>query len=157
MKLQLDTDETGQLIAVDQNWKLPKFTGDTCHRLPDTRIPITVNPDGTLDRESNYRILGLNQCRAYFTNHSVKSCYWCGTKFIGGPRSKHCSDRCIQSASASRIKAARKWGLRNRKCEACGVVIDPQRKTRKFCSNACRQKAHRNATNKPTYHGKLIS
>lgn len=150
MKLELEITETGQLIALESKWKLPNFEGDTCYRLPDTRVPITVNSDKTLDQESNFRILRLsNLDRAYFIQHSVKSCHVCGIKFIGGPKSEFCSNQCIQSASADRIKDRRKRRLRNRKCEECGSTIDPQRKTRKFCSNACRQKSHRNAKSKP--------
>jgi hypothetical protein len=31
----------------------------------------------------------------------------------------------------------------NRSCEACGVAFSPKRADAKFCSNACRQAAHR--------------
>jgi hypothetical protein len=51
-----------------------------------------------------------------------------------------CSSRCYQRRLRARRKSSRKST-----CSACGLIFTPKRSDARYCSNACRQRAHRQA------------
>jgi endogenous inhibitor of DNA gyrase (YacG/DUF329 family) len=83
----------------------------------------------------------------------ARECSRCGRKFFTHQFAgvSYCSDRCAQQEridrrreqrahARERARKARKPG----KCEACGAKLQDQiRKTKRFCSDACRQWAYR--------------
>jgi len=82
-------------------------------------------------------------------------CRYCGTRFVGKPSSYYCAaPECVETHWRVRGKARRRrarelrvWCLQSyAKCKTCKRAMpSATRRTRRFCCNACRQKAHRNA------------
>lgn len=79
-----------------------------------------------------------------------KQCDDCGRAFMsrGGPWSApyFCSEECQRNSRNLRRNAKRREGRELREqitCE-CGNSFTPDRSTRRYCSDKCRQKAYRN-------------
>ena len=82
-------------------------------------------------------------------------CRYCGTRFVGKPSSYYCAaPECVEThwrvkgtARRRRARELRVWCLQSHaKCKTCKRAMpSATRRTRRFCCNACRQKAHRNA------------
>jgi hypothetical protein len=50
---------------------------------------------------------------------------------------------------SERAKRRRRRTVRKCNCRECGNAFEAHRTTARFCSNACRQKGHRNAKRQP--------
>ena len=57
-----------------------------------------------------------------------KLCEWCGVEPCKRPAAKFCSLRCSQLSQRTRERT---------KCETCGVVFEPDRSGRRYCSRQC--------------------
>ncbi|MDL2237289.1 hypothetical protein LJC56_05610 [Christensenellaceae bacterium OttesenSCG-928-K19] len=74
--------------------------------------------------------------------------FWPCTCAVCGDKSyyKYCSQRCANDAAIARRKAkANAKRLEHTKCSVCEKPIEQnlKNKIRKYCSNACKQKAYR--------------
>jgi len=79
------------------------------------------------------------------------SCCHCGKKFYARTWAKqYCSDQC-QKVAAEERHHDRLTSSHKKICQNCGLSFMGTRRDALFCSNACRQKSHRNALriNKP--------
>src|ERR1700758_2286062 len=80
-------------------------------------------------------------------------CRQCGGKFIGHHAARLCSQECIAAAkklvqrkAIEKRSKLRSWVKEHgdaRRCKICDREMYGTRKTRKYCSNACRQAAYR--------------
>ena len=62
------------------------------------------------------------------------------------PGKKYChGDTCVSKQWNRLQKEFRYRSRANRKCACCGKEFTPMRVDAKYCSNACKQKAYRNA------------
>ena len=90
-----------------------------------------------------------NQYRVYTRLRRIGKCVVCGDSFRGNSNS-YCSQRCINDAAMLAVKVARLKQRTNAKtlCPSCGQAfpIAKSGRIRKFCSNKCRQRAHRVVT-----------
>ena len=90
-----------------------------------------------------------NQYRVYTWLRRIGKCVVCGDSFRGNNNS-YCSQRCINDAAMLAVKVARLKKRTNAKtvCLSCGqaFTIAKSGRIRKFCSNKCRQRAHRVVT-----------
>jgi endogenous inhibitor of DNA gyrase (YacG/DUF329 family) len=101
------------------------------------------------ERSINYtkeNSLYENQYRVYTWLRRIGKCVVCGDSFRGNNNS-YCSQRCINDAAMLAVKVARLKKRTNAKtlCPSCGqaFTIAKSGRIRKFCSNKCRQRAHR--------------
>ena len=79
---------------------------------------------------------------ARFIGARLHRCTRCGEPFLGPGNLRICSDICRAKPPQKRPRLL----LRTlRSCRQCGGPLTATRSTRTFCSNACRQKAHRRA------------
>jgi len=87
-----------------------------------------------------------NQYRVYTWLRRIGKCVVCGDSFRGNNNS-YCSQRCINDAAMLAVKVARLKKRTNAKtvCPSCGQAfpIAKSGRIREFCSNKCRQRAHR--------------
>ena len=87
-----------------------------------------------------------NQYRVYTWLRRIGKCVVCGDSFRGN-RNSYCSQRCINDAAMLAVKVARLKKRTNAEtlCPSCGqaFTIAKSGRIRKFCSNKCRQRAHR--------------
>jgi endogenous inhibitor of DNA gyrase (YacG/DUF329 family) len=78
--------------------------------------------------------------------YAIYRCQRCG-RWAAGSGFLWCSDECRRSDVAQQARdrrAQRATAARPMvNCSTCGAPIEAQRATRKFCSNRCRQAAHR--------------
>lgn len=93
-------------------------------------------------------------------SHRIKRCSRCGTHYIGHWHSVHCSDECA-TANRQEYRARHKREKRKQRqeqlkrapefryrtadtpCAHCGCTFDAQRKSAKYCGDACKQAAYR--------------
>ena len=77
-------------------------------------------------------------------------CIVCGDDFKCRKISLYCSHRCINDAAMIAVKVARikKRTSATTSCPSCGQVFSVAKRgrIRRFCSNKCRQRAHRVVT-----------
>ena len=78
----------------------------------------------------------------------IGKCVFCGDSFtLNSGSISYCSQRCTNDAAMLAIKVARLKKRTNAKtvCPSCGqaFTIAKSGRIRKFCSNKCRQRAHR--------------
>lgn len=86
---------------------------------------------------------------AWHPTHSSGACEGCGRPVHNteGPRRRRhvfCSERCVEiyQSAVARQRRSEARGT-TRACGECGEYFEPARADAKFCSGACRQKAHR--------------
>jgi hypothetical protein len=80
-------------------------------------------------------------------------CPVCGRPFLGPRHYRLCGDRdCDQARTALQTRAGNRRVAQRRAerrrvicpaCRACGNPLTPSRSTARYCSGACRQRAHR--------------
>jgi hypothetical protein len=61
-------------------------------------------------------------------------------------RRTFCCESCAKAAVATAARQARSDVRGTRQCDSCGETFDPTRTDARYCSNACRQRAHRRRT-----------
>ena len=97
-------------------------------------------------RDNYKQLLGS---REFPDRYKVHECLTCGQYFLSHVNSGLCSDECRnkRKTNVAGVKRAneRHAALASTTCSICGASVNPDRKTRAYCSNACRQKAHRNS------------
>jgi protein-arginine kinase activator protein McsA len=72
-------------------------------------------------------------------------CWHCGKEFASfSPLRRYCCYRCGNDAYIERRRQRRKEDREGLACQNCSRPFDAKRRDAKFCSNACRQAAHRN-------------
>ena len=71
--------------------------------------------------------------------HRLLRCQHCATSYIGHHASKSCSDACAKASTRDRQRTTHA----EIPCQCCTQPFHPRRSTGQFCSNACRQRAHR--------------
>ena len=112
--------------------------------------------------EDTARELGLDS--DFFTyghpapHARILRCYVCDAYYIGHWATKTCSAECRRSQTA-RATAHRKRERRRQYqlgrddlpefCEMCSAGMDAKRSRRRYCSSACRQRAHRERQRPP--------
>jgi len=82
----------------------------------------------------------------YETIYYAKNCCVCGDAFMSSrPKGKYCSQRCSNDAYiVKRRKRAARKRAKVKTCIICATPIEQGTgKIKKYCSNACKQKAHR--------------
>ena len=96
-----------------------------------------------------------SEAYAYFSNGEAHECLDCASRDIsyvrfqiyGSPVGFLCTD-CAKAQMREnrnrRLRFKREAERGDRDCENCGETYEPARMDSRFCSNACRQKAHRN-------------
>lgn len=78
-------------------------------------------------------------------------CHHCGREFFNAAyvHGSCCSDICMRARTrrrkAERLAELRREARDDRLCEHCGDPLEAARSTRRFCSDVCRVKAHREA------------
>ena len=96
--------------------------------------------------ENHYRV------NSYYSNGTwlprIGKCVVCGDSFtLNNGSISYCSQRCTNDAGMLAVKVARLKKRTNAKtlCPSCGqaFTIAKSGRIRKFCSNKCRQRAHR--------------
>ena len=84
----------------------------------------------------------------YPARYSAHKCVVCGQYFLGDLNAMLCSKTCKRKRKhkVAGVKRAneRHAALASTTCSICGAPVNPDRKTKTYCSSACRQKAHRN-------------
>jgi hypothetical protein len=70
-----------------------------------------------------------------------------GGTFLARGHILFCSRECVQAAAQERRTERRRQDRERKakpiKCEQCGSMRPPERSTRRYCSDVCRQKAYR--------------
>jgi len=158
MKAKLETTPTGEHFAIIKKEQFIDRPGD-CRmiRLPDIRLPVTFNADGTLAFPCGNKLRvadGSDWQRADTLRLCV--CTECKTKYIGTIRGRYCSVECIDKAARRNAKWKRRKKAVPCLCQSCGAEITGRRITRKFCSDACRQRAHRHSKTNPQVMGDFL-
>jgi hypothetical protein len=90
-----------------------------------------------------------------------KNCAHCHDEFYGRRNVKFCSPLCQQAERNETRREWRQWERENRQgklpertCEHCRGPMQVQRASRRYCSNRCRQAAHRARANRPVRQGR---
>ncbi len=78
---------------------------------------------------------------------TYRKCVFCGDTFKGVRDAKYCSYRCVNDAYIARRRERRRQRRANaNKCIVCGAHVEQASgcvKLRRYCSNACKQRAYR--------------
>jgi endogenous inhibitor of DNA gyrase (YacG/DUF329 family) len=84
--------------------------------------------------------------------HRERRCAACGRRYLGHRSRRYCSDECRKPAKVAAAKKQtesrrtgkhEEWVNYSFTCETCGKKDTWYRKTRRYCSDACRQMAYR--------------
>jgi hypothetical protein len=123
------------LEELQRKWKAEDAAARHAVRLPDT--------DET--RRALAQAHDLHRYRS-------RECCRCSGSFLARlegvyPATSYCTPEC-QQADRNERRAEKRW--RDRKpaavdCAQCGNPVPSERSTRRYCSDACRQRAYRNA------------
>jgi endogenous inhibitor of DNA gyrase (YacG/DUF329 family) len=85
-------------------------------------------------------------------HYHPKQCARCNRPFFAYDAVSYCSRECQQADRNERRREQRhdrKPISKPIKCARCGKRVPPERSTRRYCSDACRQQAYRQRQNKP--------
>lgn len=151
MRAKLEITESGEHFAVIEKHLFIATPGaEEMRRLPDIKVPVMVNLGGSLSRGEARKLQHANGTDwQRYDPLSIRKCYQCRSQYVGTSTGRYCGDTCQHEAGTERANYRRRKKVTRCTCQTCGKDITGSRNTLKFCSNSCRQKAHRNAKTKP--------